>query len=253
MIAIGAMVAALAVVALFAWRAAGKGPAFAPVSHARRAWPALNGWSIPILACGVLGEIGTQAWYLVHEWRSPAPRIRWELAAPSDAWRPLPIPARVEAVLRNSRVSGLGWSDPVSAIRAWVFVVSWEGSASQKEDPEWHDPTICLPSAGLRQVADLGVFPLRLGGVTLAFTGYRFATEGPPLDVFFCHWDASVAESRSEGDELDLRIRRLHRVRDGRRGGAVAHLFFEIQAPDDAAALAWLESWAPRLLRPCRL
>jgi hypothetical protein len=39
-------------------------------------------------------------------------------------------------------------------------------------------------------------------------------------------------------------------VREGRRRNDVAHLTFELQLADDAAASAWLRAWAPRLLHP---
>jgi exosortase len=247
---IAELVVTLAIVALLAERAARKGrppgPAAAPPGPVR--WPV--GWSVAALAAALLAEGSTQAWYLWHEWRAPAAHVRWTLVAPDPSWRPVPIPGRAQSILQYSSGSGLEWSDPASDSRAWVFVLNWEGDAAEGENPEWHDPTICLPASGVRQTADLGGIPLVLGGIPVEFTGYRFTVGRSPLEVFFCHWDAGLAEARSEGDAVDYRLRRLQRVREGRRRGDVAHLILEVSAPDDAAALAWLRAWAPRLLRP---
>lgn len=214
------------------------------------AWPL--GWLIAAIAAGALVEGATQAWYLGHEWRAPALKVRWALAAPDSSWRPVEVPARAKSVLSYTRASGLRWSDPASDVRGWAFVVSWEGDAAQGENPEWHDPTICLPASGFLQVGDLGTFRIEVGGVPVVFTGTRYADGGRPLDVFFCHWDTALAQSRWEGDDVDLRLRRLERVRDGRRRGDVAHIAFEVEGADDAAAASWLRTWAPRLLQPRR-
>jgi hypothetical protein len=39
-------------------------------------------------------------------------------------------------------------------------------------------------------------------------------------------------------------------VREGRRRNDIAHLTLELEEPNDAAAIAWLRAWAPRLLHP---
>jgi hypothetical protein len=129
-------------------------------------------------------------------------------------------------------------------------VISWEGGAAQGENPEWHDPTICLPAAGATRIADWGATPVVIDGVTLPFTGYAFIADGRPLAVFFCHWDAELSAARAEGDldPQDLRGRRWRRVWEGRRQGDVAHLTLMVETGDRDAAVSWLKRWAPRLV-----
>jgi len=249
------LVAALGAVLFLALRsaraarapAAAAAPAPAAGSWRRRLRPAA--WAV-LLVCGA-AEAGTQAWYRSHERGRGGPPLRhWELRAPDAAWRPTPVPARAEAILRSSAAGGLEGRDPASGARAWAFLVAWEGGAAQGENPEWHDPTICLPAAGATRVADWGRVEAIVGGQALPFTGYAFTADGRPLAVFFCHWDADLAKARVEGrlDPGDLRARRWRRVREGRRDGNVAHLTLILETADRAAAVRWLQEWAPRLL-----
>jgi len=164
------------------------------------------------------------------------------------------VPQQAQAVLGNSGAEGLSWRDSATGTRAWAFLITWRGDAAHGENPEWHDPTVCLPAAGGRLVRDLGTVDLLIGGVPLSFSAYRFAIGGHYVDTFFCHWDAELDESRFEGSPRHgIRWRRLQRVRDGRRRGDVAHLTLEIETNDDGAAVAWFRLWAPRLLHPTPL
>ena len=205
-------------------------------------------WTI-LLVCGS-AEAGTQAWYRSHEQSRGAALQHWELRAPDATWQRAAVPARAAAILRSSAAGGLEGRDPASGERAWAFLVAWEGGAAQGENPEWHDPTICLPAAGAIRVADWGRVEAIVGGQPLPFTGYSFTADGRPLAVFFCHWDGDLAKARAEGvlDPGDLRARRWRRVWEGRRDGNVAHLTLMLETADRAAAIRWLREWAPRLL-----
>ena len=182
---IAELVVTLAIVALLAERAARKGrppgPAAAPPGPVR--WPV--GWSVAALAAALLAEGSTQAWYLWHEWRAPAAHVRWTLVAPDPSWRPVPIPGRAQSILQYSSGSGLEWSDPASDSRAWVFVLNWEGDAAEGENPEWHDPTICLPASGVRLDRGPRRDPARPRGDPMRITGYRFTVGRSPLAAKF--------------------------------------------------------------------
>ena len=235
--------------------------AFARPSPALRAGPAgapptaagAGLWSWVVLCCAAASFVGTQAWYLAHELRAPA-RVGWELREPDSSWQPITIPRQAQAVLGNSSSAGLAWKDASTGIRGWAFLISWRGDAAHGENPEWHDPTVCLPAAGGRLVRSLGTVDLQVEGEPLSFSAYRFAIAGRTVDTFFCHWDAELNQSRDEGAPYrGIRWRRLQRVVDGRRNGDVAHLTLEIESEDDAAALAWFRRWAPQLLHPTPL
>jgi exosortase len=210
-------------------------------------------WPWVALLGAVFAAGGTQIWYLAHEWRAP-PGLGWELTVPDSAWQPIAVPAQAQAVLGNSDAAGLAWQDAATGMRAWAFLISWRGDAAHGENPEWHDPTVCLPASGARLVRNLGSIDLAIDGVPLTFSAYRFAVAGRFIDTFFCHWDGELDQSRSEGGPgRGIRWRRLQRVAEGRRRGDVAHLTLEIEADDDDAAKAWFRSWAPRLLHPTPL
>jgi len=208
---------------------------------------------VVVAAAAAAAALGTQAWYLAHEWRAP-PGTTWALRIPDSSWQPSPVPQQAQAVLGNTRADGLAWQDSFSGTRAWAYVIAWQGDAAHGENPEWHDPTVCLPAAGGRLVRDLGQVSLRIDGVPLTFSAYRFAIAGLPIDTFFCHWDAELDQSRAEFPAgRGIRWRRFERVLDGRRRGDVAHLTVEIETRDDQLALAWFREWAPQLLHPVPL
>ncbi len=211
-----------------------------------------QGFAVAAVAMGLVAEIGTRAWYRSHSRGGSAALVHWRLAAPNPAWTVVPVPPREVEALQSTEASGLAVRPPQSEFAAWAFVVNWEGSAARSENPEWHDPAICLPAAGARLTANLGTAGVPIGARELSFAGYRFEAAGRTETVYFCHWDAENAVVRQErdGSSGDVRARRWQRVREGRRQGDVAHIAFVIETADPAAALAWLRQWAPLLLRP---
>jgi hypothetical protein len=52
-----------------------------------------------------------------------------------------------------------------------------------------HRPDICLPAAGLRQVADAGLKYYEVGDLKLPFREYTYRSGGSTLQVFFCQWE----------------------------------------------------------------
>jgi exosortase len=213
--------------------------------------PSIRRWSFFVLGGALIAEAGTQAWYLAHE-GTRRTFVHWDMKAPGLDWRPVPLPERVEDVLQYSDAKGLTSRDPLTGASVLAFLVSWRGDAANGENPEWHDPTVCLPGSGATLAAVLGEFTVPIGGVSVPFAGYRFIVEGRTVQVFFCHWDTEVGGARGDARTagFDVRERRLQRVWEGRRRSDVSHLTFELQEPSDAAAIAWLGRWAPRLLVP---
>jgi exosortase len=211
----------------------------------------LFGWSCLTLAGALLAEVATQGWYLSHE-REAGTIVHWKLTAPSPDWREVPLPPRVAEVLQYSEAAGLASRDPLTGVPVRAFLVAWRGDAANGENPEWHDPSICLPGSGAVLAAVLGEFTIPIGGVAVPFVGYRFLLAGHQVQVFFCHWDAELGQARRDVETVgyDVRARRLQRVREGRRRNDVAHLTLELQEASDAAAIEWLRLWAPRLLQP---
>jgi len=212
----------------------------------------LRPFAVAAILVGLTAEVGTRAWYRLHARSAQETLVHWRLQAPSAGWKPEPVPARETQVLQSTSAAGLSVRPPVSDFAAWVFVVSWEGDAARSENPEWHDPAICLPASGGRLTASLATAAVPIGSLVLQFAGYRFDESGRTETVYFCHWDAETARARveSNGSAGDVRARRWQRVEEGRRQGDVAHLAFVIETANSDAALEWLRKWAPLLLRP---
>ncbi|HVW22643.1 MAG TPA: hypothetical protein VHC86_15615, partial [Opitutaceae bacterium] len=215
--------------------------------------PAIAAWTALAAAAAVC--VGTEGWYRSHEHRGAA-KVRWALAAPDPSWIPLPVPARIGAVLHYSAASGLAWHDPAGEGSALAFLVSWAGDDANGENPEWHDPTVCLPGHGGVLEAQEGECDVPVDGITVPFATYRFSLGGRSLQVFFCHWDAEVGAARGDAGSpwRGVRQRRLQRVREGRRENDVAHIVFQLEGLPASDAAAWIRRWAPRLLqaRPIR-
>jgi exosortase len=246
------LVLTLFLVAVAAIWIARKGLARArPAPAARAGFRQPRAWAAVVLAGTLASAGGTQAWYRAHE-RHAGMRVDWTMADPDGDWRAVPLPPRVRDILQYSSETGLVRPDPASGRPEVAFLISWKGDAANGENPEWHDPTVCLPGAGVKLVADLGEVTVNIAGVPLPFAAYRFRQGSRILQVFFCHWDAEIGGARADAQNpgYSVRARRLERVREGRRRNDVAHITFELQAADDAAARAWLQAWAPRLLHP---
>lgn len=252
------LAAGLGAVALLAWRGyrgqARAAPPRAVPGAAGAIRPSGGAAALCLSAVLVMGgaELGTREWYRSHEYAAAGGLVHWRLAAPPPGWSAVPVPGREARSLGSSDAAGLSARPPAAPFPVWLFLVSWEGDAARSENPEWHDPAICLPASGARLLAQLAPVPIAIGGRVLPFTPYRFAANGERVTVYFCHWDAETARARAErgGAAEDYRARRWQRVREGRRQGDVAHIAFVIATADDQAAAAWLRRWAPLLLHP---
>ncbi|HEX3730985.1 MAG TPA: exosortase/archaeosortase family protein, partial [Opitutaceae bacterium] len=223
------LAATLAFVLALAWglgRRAREAPA--PAAGNFRPPPRAAAWTA--IAAALAVGAGTEAWYRSHE-RGGQSKVHWELTAPDGAWTPIPVPAEVGAILHYTEARGLAWHDPEGTAAALAFVVSWAGDDANGENPEWHDPTVCLPGHGAILEAGEGECDVPLDGVTLPFAAYRFSYSGQPLQVFFCHWDAAVGAGRGDAGApwTGVRQRRLQRVREGRRQNDVAHIVFQLE------------------------
>lgn len=254
----------LGAVALLAWRAhrgqwrqrgvagAERGRPPAPAGFGRAGAASVAGLALGAILVMAAAELGTRAWYRSHEYAAAAGLVHWRLAPPPPGWTRVPVPPLEARTLGSSEAAGLAVRPPAGPFPAWLFLVSWEGDAARGENPEWHDPAICLPASGARLLAQLGPLAVPVGGRVLPFATYRFAAGGRQLMVYFCHWDAETAQARAErgGAAEDYRARRWQRVFEGRRQGDVAHIAFVVETADEAAASAWVRRWAPVLLRP---
>jgi hypothetical protein len=207
-------------------------------------------------------EIGTTAWYRLHE-RNLISGIRWNVQWPEQAtnFRKLKIDNEIRAVLRFDEGDAAAWtnSSPVNAtepntVSCSLYVFRWNPGKNSALLANLHRPDVCLPASGWKQVADHGVrsFPIS-DSVELPFRHFEFqrSFEGSPpqtAHAFYC-----LSEDRASGGSAGLgntdspgmfgnrsewtRSERLHAVLEGRRhlGQQVVEAIFMSNEPFSAA------------------
>lgn len=246
----------LGLVALLAWRAArGKGVSSFPDTSAAADGPGARipcwrGPAVIALAGALAAALAPAIWYGWHERRAEAAEIQWSLVRPAGDWRPVALPARVRELLQPSTLAGFTRVEPDGG-RSLAYLVTWEGDVARAAVAELHDPTICLPAAGVQPSIAPAPVAIELDGVRVEFTEAAFAAEGREQRIFYCHWDAWLGRARTTRPEQidDVPAWRLARVLAGRRRGDAAYLVLVTPARDEAEAHAWLRTWAPQLYR----
>ena len=149
------------------------------------------GVALAALAWLAVVEIGTEGWYRLHE-RGRVPRPSWTVAFPHDApgFQPLTIDDVSRSLLRYDEGREARWhvaGPPAGFCTAFFF--RWEPGRTSTTLAVMHQPTTCLPSTGLRQVADAGIAPVAApGGFSLPVHGYAFDLHGQPLYVYYVVW-----------------------------------------------------------------
>jgi exosortase len=131
----------------------------------------------------LLVEIGTTAWYRIHE-RNLISGIRWEVDWPKQApdFHNLKIDNEVHAVLRFDEGNAAAWtiSSPANAterklIACSLYVLRWNPGKNSALLANLHRPDVCLPASGWKEVADHGVrsYPIN-DSVQLPFRHFEF-------------------------------------------------------------------------------
>jgi len=219
-------------------------------------------------------EIGTTAWYRVHE-RNLVSGIRWSVQWPEHApnFHKLKIDEEIRSVLRFDEGQEAAWTiapaeieparrdDPrnLSGQRSapticYVFVFRWKPGRNSALLANLHRPDVCLPASGWTQMADDGVrnYPVT-GSFELPFRHFEFqrAFEGlapQTAHAFYCLSEdrASAPSVLRQGHNLPsmsgsrsewTRAERLSAVLEGRRhlGQQVMEAIFISSEPLSAA------------------
>ena len=137
-------------------------------------------------------EIGTAAWYRVHE-RNLVSGIRWSVQWPGQApnFRKLKIDEEIRSVLRFDKGEAAAWtlnspskvqifaqptaSGTSNTISCFLYVFRWKPGKNSALLANLHRPDVCLPASGWTQVADDGVrnYPVS-GSSELPFRHFEF-------------------------------------------------------------------------------
>jgi exosortase len=220
----------------------------------------------------LLVEIGTAAWYRVHE-RNLVSGIRWSVQWPEQTpnFRKLKIDEEIRGVLRFDEGQAAAWTvtsptSPESAplapvnrstpntISSYLYVFRWNPGRNSALLANLHRPDVCLPASGWSQVADDGVrnYPVS-GPFELPFRHFEFqrAFENfaqQTAHAFYCLSEdlASGPSASRQGANLPsmsgsrsewTRAERLRTVLEGRRhlGQQVIEAIFVSSEPFSAA------------------
>jgi exosortase len=178
----------------------------------------------------VLVEIGTAAWYRVHERNlvSMAPwSVRWPEQSPN--FRKLKMDSEIRGVLRFDDGEAAAWTltSPISSenvakprasgrqvngsgantISCLLYVFRWKPGRNSALLANLHRPDVCLPASGWSQVADDGVrnYPVS-AAFELPFRHFEFQRafgDSPPqtAHAFYC-----LSEDRAAGSSAPQQV-----------------------------------------------
>src|SRR5436190_1519526 len=128
-------------------------------------------------------EIGTAAWYRLHE-RNLVSGIHWSVHWPQQAanFRKLKMDNEICAVLRFDEGAAASWTINSSVngsqrktVSCSLYVFRWNPGKNSALLANLHRPDVCLPASGWKQVADDGVRNYPVTGVfELPFRHFEF-------------------------------------------------------------------------------
>ena len=204
----------------------------------------------------VVSETATEGWYRWHEMRaekSPEWTVTWPDDPASD-WNvedftEFPTSDQVQEVLRYDEMRGARWVNPASQVAWNVNFIEWEPENDLNGINAVHNPTICLPSAGMQLVDSLGERTVEVGGQSIPFQCFTFKTQGRQLFVFSAaNQELDMEMATYEGAEF-ARGNRLSGFETGNRQGPgqVMHVYL-MGVADFDAALAELHRGLNRMI-----
>jgi exosortase/archaeosortase family protein len=153
------------------------------IFHLRLLPWALLGWLVVV-------EVGTQLWYRSHEQGSATTSncaVNLNVAAP--AVTKVETAPEIRGQFRADQSLEGRWQD--SAGNAWqLYYFRWLPAHSLQgrvaaQLAQTHGPEKCLPRAGMKLQAYLGIVTVPLAGMELAVQQYVFAAEGRTFHVFY--------------------------------------------------------------------
>jgi exosortase len=202
-------------------------------------------------------EVGTAAWYRVHE-SNLVSGIRWNVQWPEQSpnFRKLKIDPEIRGVLRFDESEAAAWTmnspgnsessrtskgfqtqvkpSGKNTISCLLYVFRWEPGRNSALLANLHRPDVCLPASGWTQVADDGVrnYPVT-GPFELPFRHFEFQrtfenSASQTAHAFYCLSEDRASGTASPREHADApgmwgspsswtRAERLGAVLEGRR------------------------------------
>jgi len=173
---------------------------------------------IGLAAWVALAEVGTQAWYSIHE-KNLIPTPRWNVAWPErPGQHELPIAESSRQILGFDQGRGVEWSQPDNTKWA-IFFLRWEKGNPTIKGVKYHKPDICMPAAGRTLKADLGTQMVEVQGHKIPMRWFLFNEYGRPLYAFYClSEDFTWPNAQPFSMENNSRWSLVRRAMEGKRG-----------------------------------
>jgi exosortase/archaeosortase family protein len=138
-------------------------------------------------------DAGAELWYRTVE-SHVAPGPKWSIVFPIDnpTFETLPISADTANLLRFDEGKQAAWNEADGS--QWeAFYYTWRPGRVSGYLAKRHTPEICLPAAGTQLISGPKLTIMNVKSVELPMRSYVFSTDGGPIYVFQCRWEAGVA------------------------------------------------------------
>jgi hypothetical protein len=167
----------------------------------------LRSLSVALLAWLLLVEGGTEFWYRSHE-RAAVGSAEWSVRRPDQGatFTDVTIPPSIRSQFRSDRSLQARWQD--GSGNSWqLYYFRWFPARFLAKRVaillgKTHGPEKCLPTAGMKLQAYLGIITVPLAGMELAMQQFVFNAEGTSLHVFY-----GIYEDPTGGTQLANRRR----------------------------------------------
>lgn len=193
---------------------------------------------LPIIAlCAViaffgLSELATQAWYAWQESKREVTqpwKVDWPTEKDAEArgflrFQERALTSAEQELLRYQTGHAANWRSPEGA--AWTaFYFTWPLDYRLNQMDLVHNPTVCLPAAGLNLVRSLPETEQTIGGETVKMHGWEFEREGQQIYVFVAtRWDRKFDLFNYQSGDWRMRLGNVWRAVIGNRGNALQTL-----------------------------
>jgi exosortase len=184
-----------------------------PLPLLARPWPMYFALASAVL---LIAEGGIQLWYGRHQNGMLAPHwtVRWPNER--DDFKTVPIPPEAQGLLQYNEGGGASWQGTEGHTWA-LYHFQWLPGRTAALFVKVHRPDVCLPASGMTLSKDDGIRFFSTEGGKLPIRSYRFESNGTPLHVFYCYWDArSSYQTSSAAVEEDWTVK--GRIRAALRG-----------------------------------
>ena len=146
-----------------------------------------GGFVAALAAWVVFAAVGTEWWYR----SAPAGNSAWwrvEWPEKQPGFTEIPFTAKVREMQFDTGRQA-HWREDDGSIWS-MFHFRWlPGLAVSRTFARWHNPDLCLTSAGFRRIAEYEPAVIRQGDIELTFRTYRFDAGSRINFVFFCVWE----------------------------------------------------------------